>query len=49
MIQIQRSTLPEMSGQPHDIEFALYVFDFIIGKIRAQWGQTCRQQGYSGI
>ena len=40
--------VPEMSGQPHDIELASYVFDFIQGAIRAQWDQARRQHGFSG-
>jgi hypothetical protein len=38
----------EMSGQPHDIEFAGYVFDFIQATIRAQWAQARRQHSFSG-
>ena len=40
--------VPEMSGQPHDTEFALYVFDFINRTIRAQWDQARKQHGFSG-
>jgi hypothetical protein len=40
--------VPEMSGQPHDIEFAAYVFDFIQGTIRAQWDQARQQHGFTG-
>jgi hypothetical protein len=40
--------VPEMSGQPHDIELAAYVFDFIQGAIRIQWDQARRQHGFSG-
>jgi hypothetical protein len=40
--------VPEMSGQPHDIEFAAYVFDFIQMTIRAQWDQARKQNGFSG-
>jgi hypothetical protein len=40
--------VPEMSGQPHDIELAAYVFDFIRNTIRAQWGQTRERHGFSG-
>jgi hypothetical protein len=40
--------VPEMSGQPHDIEFASYVFDFINRTILAQWAQACKQHGFSG-
>lgn len=40
--------VPEMSGQPHDIEFASYVSDFIQGTIRAQWDQARKQHGFSG-
>jgi hypothetical protein len=40
--------VPEMSGQPHDIEFASYVFDFIQRTIRAQWDQARRQHRFSG-
>jgi hypothetical protein len=40
--------VPEMSGQPHDIEFAAYVFDFIQGTIRAQWDRARQQHGFSG-
>jgi hypothetical protein len=40
--------VPEMSGQPHDIEFAAYVFDFIQTTIRAQWDQARKQHGFSG-
>jgi hypothetical protein len=40
--------VPEMSGQPHDIEFASYVFNFIQGTIRAQWGHARKQHGFSG-
>ena len=40
--------VPEMSGQPHDIEFASYVFDFIQRTIRSQWDQARRQHGFSG-
>lgn len=41
-------SVPEMSGQPHDIEFASYVFDFIQRTIRAQWDQARKQHGFSG-
>ncbi len=41
-------SVPEMSGQPHDIEFAAYVFDFIKRTIRAQWDQARYQHGFSG-
>ncbi|MCU0591792.1 MAG: SprT-like domain-containing protein [Desulfobacterales bacterium] len=41
-------SVPEMSGQPRDIEFASYVFDFIQGTIRAQWDQARQQHGFSG-
>lgn len=40
--------VPEMSGQPHDIELAAYVFDFIRSTIRAQWGQARNRHGFSG-
>jgi len=40
--------VPEMSGQPHDVEFASYVFDFIKRTIGAQWDQVRKQQGFSG-
>ena len=40
--------VPEMSGQPHDIEFAAYVFDFIQGTIRAQWDQARKRHGLPG-
>jgi hypothetical protein len=40
--------VPEMSGQPHDIELASYVFDFIQTTIRAQWDRTRNQHGFSG-
>lgn len=40
--------VPEMSGQPHDIEFASYVFDFIKRTIRAQWDQARKLHGFSG-
>ena len=40
--------VPEMSGQPHDIEFASYVFDFIQRTIRSQWDQARQQHGFSG-
>jgi hypothetical protein len=40
--------VPEMSGQPHDVELAAYVFDFIQRTIRAQWNQACRRRGFSG-
>lgn len=40
--------VPEMSGQPHHIEFASYVFDFIQRSIRAQWDQARKQHGFSG-
>ncbi len=46
----QRCTgnVPEMSGQPHDIELAAYVFDFIRSTIRAQWDQARKRHGFSG-
>jgi hypothetical protein len=37
-----------MSGQPHDIEFASYVFDFIQMTIRSQWDQARRTHGFYG-
>jgi len=37
-----------MSGQPHDIEFASYVFDFIQRTIRAQWDQVRKRHAFSG-
>jgi hypothetical protein len=37
-----------MSGQPHDIEFASYVFDFIKRTILSQWDQARKQHGFSG-
>ena len=40
--------VPEMSGQPHAIELASYVFDFIQTTIRAQWDQARKQHGFSG-
>jgi hypothetical protein len=40
--------VPEMSGQPHDIEFAAYAFDFIQGTIRTQWDQARRLYGFPG-
>jgi hypothetical protein len=40
--------VPEMSGQPHDLEFASYVFDFIQRTIGEQWDQTRRRHGFSG-
>jgi Protein of unknown function (DUF2786) len=40
--------VPEMSGQPHDIEFALYVFDFIKKTTLTQWDQARKQHGFSG-
>ena len=40
--------VPEMSGQPHDIEFASYVFDFIQRTIRAQWDQVRKRHAFSG-
>ena len=40
--------VPEMSGQPHDIELAAYVFDFIRSTIRVQWGQARKRHGFSG-
>jgi len=40
--------VPEMSGQPHDIEFASYVFDFIQRTIRAQWDQARKRHAFSG-
>ena len=40
--------VPEMSGQPHDIEFASYVFDFIQRTTRSQWAQARQQHGFSG-
>jgi hypothetical protein len=41
-------SVPEMSGQPHDIEFASYVFGFIQRTILAQWDQARKQHGFSG-
>ena len=41
-------SVPEMSGQPHDIELASYVFDFINRTIRVQWDQARRARGFSG-
>ena len=41
-------SVPEMSGQPHDIEFASYVFDFIKRTIRAQWDEARNLHGFSG-
>jgi hypothetical protein len=38
----------ELSGQPHDVELAAYVFDFIQRTIRAQWNQACPRHGFSG-
>lgn len=43
-----QGNVPEMSGQPHDIEFASYVFDFIQRTILAQWSQARRQHAFSG-
>ncbi len=40
--------VPEMSGQPHDIEFASYVFDFLQRTIQTQWDQARKQHGFSG-
>ena len=40
--------VPEMSGQPHDLEFASYVFDFIDRTMRLQWDPARRAQGFSG-
>lgn len=40
--------VPEMSGQPHDIEFASYVFDFIQRTMSAQWNQARTQHRFSG-
>ncbi len=41
-------SVPEMSGQPHDIEMAAYVSDFIQGSIRSQWDQARKRHGFSG-
>jgi hypothetical protein len=41
-------SVPEMSGSPHDLEFASYVFDFIQRTIRAQWDQARDRHGFSG-
>ena len=41
-------SVPEMSGQPHDLEFASYVFDFIDRTMRLQWDPARRAQGFSG-
>jgi len=41
-------SVPEMTGQPHDLEFATYVFDFINSTIRAQWDQARQTHGFSG-
>jgi len=41
-------SVAEMSGQPQDIEFALYVFDFINRTIRTQWDEARKQHGFSG-
>jgi hypothetical protein len=41
-------SVPEMSGQPHDLEFAAYVFDVINRTILAQWDQARSQHGFSG-
>lgn len=41
-------SVAEMSGQPHALEFALYVFDFIHRTIRTQWDAARRQNGFSG-
>jgi hypothetical protein len=38
----------EMSGQPHDIEFASYVFDFIQRTVLSQWDQARKQHRFSG-
>ena len=40
--------VPEMSGQPHDIEFGSYVFDFIQRTTLSQWDQTRKQHRFSG-
>jgi hypothetical protein len=37
-----------MSGQPHDIEMAAYVSDFIQGSIRSQWDQARKRHGFPG-
>jgi hypothetical protein len=41
-------SVPEMSGSPHDLEFASYVFDFIQRTIRVQWDQARDRHGFSG-
>ncbi len=38
--------VPEMSGQPHDIEFASYVFDFIQRTILSQWNQARKRHDF---
>jgi hypothetical protein len=41
-------SVPELSGQAHDLEFAAYVFDFIDRTIRVQWRQARQAHGFSG-
>jgi len=40
--------VPEMSGQPHDVGLAAYVFDFIRRTIGAQWDRARKRHGFSG-
>ena len=40
--------VPEISGRPHDIELALYVFDFIENTIRRQWDMARGAHGFTG-
>ncbi len=39
-------SVPEMSGRPHDLELAAYVFDFINRNIRVQWDRERRAHGF---
>ncbi len=41
-------SVPELSGQAHDLEFAAYVFEFIDRTIQAQWRQARQAHGFSG-
>lgn len=40
--------VPEISGRPHDVEMALYVFDFIENTIRRQWDMARGAHGFTG-
>lgn len=40
--------VPEISGRPHEVEMALYVFDFIEKTIRRQWDSVRGAHGFTG-